>query len=71
MASPPRRWNMDIEEWLRGLGLQHYATAFRENNVETEVLPWLTAEEPQGHWRNLGRASTQAAGGDRRAADRT
>ena len=36
---------MDIEGWLRGLGLQQYVTAFRENNVEAEVLLRLTAED--------------------------
>ncbi|WP_353820839.1 SAM domain-containing protein, partial [Mesorhizobium sp.] len=36
---------MDIEEWLRGLELQQYVTAFRENNVEADVLLRLTAED--------------------------
>ena len=51
---------MDIEEWLRSLGLQQYVTAFRENNVEAEVLLWLTAEDLKdigvnsvGHRRKL------------------
>jgi hypothetical protein len=51
---------MDIEEWLRGLGLQQYVTAFRENNVEAEVLLRLTAEDLKdigvssvGHRRKL------------------
>ncbi|TIM37613.1 MAG: hypothetical protein E5Y56_33115, partial [Mesorhizobium sp.] len=39
------RWDMDIEEWLRGLELQQYVTAFRENNVEADVLLRLTAED--------------------------
>ncbi|TJV39227.1 MAG: hypothetical protein E5Y18_12385, partial [Mesorhizobium sp.] len=51
---------MDIEEWLRSLGLQQYGTAFRENNVEAEVLLRLTAEDLKdigvssvGHRRKL------------------
>src|SRR4028118_2323414 len=33
---------MDIENWLRGLGLQQYITAFRDNAIDAEVLPELT-----------------------------
>jgi SAM domain (Sterile alpha motif) len=29
---------MDVAEWLRGLGLDRYAPAFRENDVDEEVL---------------------------------
>lgn len=36
---------MDIEEWLHCLGLQQYVRAFRENHVEDDVLPRLTAED--------------------------
>ncbi len=36
---------MDIAAWLRGLGLEQYAPAFRENDVDAEVLPELTAED--------------------------
>jgi class 3 adenylate cyclase len=36
---------MDIGGWLRGLGLQEYETAFRENKVDAAVLPKLTAED--------------------------
>jgi hypothetical protein len=36
---------MDIEAWLRGLGLEQYVAAFRENNVEADVLLRLTAED--------------------------
>jgi hypothetical protein len=35
---------MDIGGWLRGLGLEEYETVFRENKVDTAVLPKLTAE---------------------------
>ncbi len=33
---------MDIEKWLRGLGLQQYAASFRDNAIDAEVLPELT-----------------------------
>ena len=33
---------MDIEKWLRGLGLQQYAAAFRDNAIDAEILPELT-----------------------------
>src|SRR4051794_41977175 len=36
---------MDVGDWLRGLGLEQYETAFRENAVDAETLPTLTAEE--------------------------
>jgi class 3 adenylate cyclase/predicted ATPase len=36
---------MDIAAWLRGLGLEQYAPAFRDNDVDGEVLPELTADD--------------------------
>jgi hypothetical protein len=36
---------MDIERWLRGLGLERYEAAFRENEIDETVLPRLTAED--------------------------
>ena len=30
---------MDIEAWLQGLGLERYAPAFRDNEIDWEVLP--------------------------------
>ncbi|UVO26987.1 AAA family ATPase [Bradyrhizobium arachidis] len=36
---------MDIAAWLRGLGLGQYERAFRENDVDAEVLADLTAED--------------------------
>ena len=51
---------MDIEEWLRGLGLEQYIAAFRENHVEGAVLLRLSAEDLKdiginsvGHRRKL------------------
>ena len=36
---------MDIEAWLRGLGLEQYAPAFRDNDIDADVLPRLTPED--------------------------
>src|SRR6185312_5508188 len=51
---------MDVEGWLRSLGLQQYEVAFRENEIDETVLPSLTAEDLKelgvglvGHRRKL------------------
>jgi class 3 adenylate cyclase/predicted ATPase len=51
---------MDIEGWLRSLGLEGYEAAFRENEIDDTILPRLTAEDlkelgvgPVGHRRKL------------------
>ena len=36
---------MDVAAWLRGLGLERYAPAFRDNDIDGEVLPELTADD--------------------------
>jgi class 3 adenylate cyclase len=36
---------MDLAEWLRGLGLEQYAPAFRDNDIDGEVLRRLTGED--------------------------
>ena len=36
---------MDVSAWLRGFGLEQYAPAFRDNDVDGEVLPELTADD--------------------------
>ena len=36
---------MDIGGWLRRLGLERYEQAFRENEIDEEVLPGLTADD--------------------------
>jgi class 3 adenylate cyclase/predicted ATPase len=36
---------MDIAGWLRKLGLERYEPAFRENRIDGEILPRLTAED--------------------------
>jgi SAM (Sterile alpha motif) domain-containing protein len=51
---------MDIAAWLRGLGLGKYDPAFRDNEIDWEVLPQLTSEDLReigvvaiGHRRKL------------------
>ena len=51
---------MDIAEWLRSLGFERYEAAFRDNEIDTRVLPSLTAEDLKdlgvslvGHRRRL------------------
>jgi class 3 adenylate cyclase/predicted ATPase len=51
---------LDIDGWLRSLGLGQYAAAFRDNAVDEKVLPRLTAEDLKdlgvslvGHRRTL------------------
>jgi hypothetical protein len=36
---------MDVAEWLRGLGLEQYAPAFRANDIDGEVLRRLTGDD--------------------------
>jgi tetratricopeptide (TPR) repeat protein len=36
---------MDVAAWLRDLGLQRYVSAFRDDDIDAEVLPKLTAED--------------------------
>jgi class 3 adenylate cyclase/tetratricopeptide (TPR) repeat protein len=52
--------HMDIQAWLRGLGLGQYEAAFRDNEIDDTVLPTLTAEDLKdlgvgivGHRRKL------------------
>ncbi|MBV8739590.1 MAG: AAA family ATPase [Alphaproteobacteria bacterium] len=44
---------MDVAAWLRGLGLEQYAAAFRDNDIDDAVLRRLTGED----LRELGVAS--------------
>jgi hypothetical protein len=51
---------MDVVAWLGGLGLEQYAPAFRDNDIDEEVLRRLTAEDLRelgvvsiGHRRRL------------------
>ena len=36
---------MNIDGWLRSLGLERYEATFRENEIDETVLPNLTAED--------------------------
>jgi class 3 adenylate cyclase/predicted ATPase len=36
---------VDLGAWLRGLGLAQYEQAFRDNDIDAEVLPELTADD--------------------------
>ena len=36
---------MDVSSWLRDLGLENYAPAFRANDIEFELLSRLTAAD--------------------------
>src|SRR5499427_8519381 len=51
---------MDIAAWLQDLGLERYVSAFRDNEIDWEVLPKLTSEDLReigvaaiGHRRKL------------------
>jgi class 3 adenylate cyclase/predicted ATPase len=53
---------MDLGGWLRSLGLGQYETTFRESEIDTDVLPELTAIDleklgvPLGHRKRLLKA---------------
>jgi hypothetical protein len=36
---------MDVAAWLQDLGLERYVPAFRDNEIDWEVLPRLTSED--------------------------
>ena len=66
---------MDVSEWLRKLGLEQYAAAFRENAVTADVLSDLTADDLKelgvaavGHRRRLLQAIAAARADDGGAA---
>jgi class 3 adenylate cyclase/tetratricopeptide (TPR) repeat protein len=61
---------MDVADWLRGLGLERYEATFRENDVNAELLPKLTAADLKdlgitsvGHRRHLLEAIAKLADG--------
>jgi hypothetical protein len=52
--------SIEITDWLRGLGLEQYASAFHENAIDAEILRELTADDLKdlgvklvGHRRKL------------------
>ena len=68
MATPTI--SIEITDWLRNLGLEQYAPAFRDNAIDASLLPSLTAEDLKdlgvtlvGHRRRLLDAIT-AIGAD-------
>jgi class 3 adenylate cyclase len=58
----PGGLNLDIDGWLRRIGLEQYAQTFRENGIDLSVLPDLTDQDLEklgvllGHRRKLLRA---------------
>jgi len=34
-----------VLDWLKGLGLEQYAQAFRDSDIDFDVLPELTADD--------------------------
>jgi class 3 adenylate cyclase len=67
---------MDVAGWLRDLGLERYEQAFRDNDVDAEVLPRLTADDliaigvtSVGHRRKLLNAIASLSTSTERAED--
>ena len=67
---------MNISRWLRGLGLEQYEAAFRENEIDGEVLPKLTAEDLNdigvaivGHRRKILSAIAELSGSSTAAGE--
>src|SRR5690348_12419785 len=44
-ACPIGRTGVDVGAWLRGLGLGQYEQVFRDNDVDADLLPGLTADD--------------------------
>jgi class 3 adenylate cyclase/predicted ATPase len=67
---------LDVGAWLRNLGLGQYEAAFRENEIDVEVLPDLTDTDleklgvPMGHRKRLLKAVAGLSSADcQRAPD--
>ena len=54
---------MDVGDWLRSLGLGQYEAAFRENEIDAEVVPELTDADLE----KLGVPSGDRSGFSRRS----
>jgi hypothetical protein len=52
---------MDVAAWLQGLGLERYVPAFRDNEIDWDALPKLSAEDLKDLRRGASRPSPQAA----------
>jgi hypothetical protein len=61
---------MDVEGWLRNLGLGQYEALFRTNEIDADILPELTEIDleklgvPLGHRKRLLRAISGLAVAD-------
>ena len=60
---------MDIDGWLRGIGLAQYAEIFRANDIDGELLGRLTSDDLKeigvasfGHRKKLLEAIAEVAG---------
>ena len=64
---------MDIDGWLRRIGLEQYAQTFRENGIDLSVLPDLTDQDFEklgvllGHRRKMLRAIAELSGVEKSA----
>jgi hypothetical protein len=58
--------SIEITDWLRGLGLEQYATAFHDNAIDAEFLRELTADDLKDtlikHWPRSKRRWRRRAG---------
>jgi class 3 adenylate cyclase/predicted ATPase len=64
---------LDIDGWLLGIGLERYAQTFRDNGIDSSVLPDLTDQDLEklgvllGHRRKLLRSITDLQAIEKRA----
>jgi len=56
---------MEISAWLRSLGPEQYEPAFRDNEIDADVLPELT----EAHLERMGFRSASASSSSRAAKD--
>jgi class 3 adenylate cyclase/predicted ATPase len=65
---------MDVGDWLRSLGLGRYEATFRENEIDTDILPELTEIDleklgvPLGHRKRLLKAIASLAATEKLAS---
>src|SRR5215813_10490973 len=64
-----KRLNLDIDGWLRGIGLAQYSEMFRANDIDGEMLGRLTGDDLKeigvvsfGHRKKLLAAIAELAG---------
>jgi class 3 adenylate cyclase len=68
VATGPSGTPIEIARWLRELGLEQYTDAFRDNAIDSKILPTLTADDLRdigvtliGHRRRLLNAIAELA----------